>query len=429
MTWRLVPLVVALGVLQAVGARAQQAVTRAPHGTLRSDLECIMSHTVDAWKPPVLRNFDHDTATAFPLTERHADLQCTSCHLKAQFDEPKARVTDCGTCHVDVHQGALGDNCLQCHNTKRFNDVPGVSVHARTGFPLTGAHLQVTCDACHPGDERGVFVTRDVTCYSCHQADYEAASPLDHVGANFPTTCEQCHTTVAFQFGVRFDHVTASGGFPLEGRHAEIRCQSCHDPATWAPLFPTRDPNDCYTCHQADYDRVHGGGFPTTCASCHTPYGWEGAEFDHDLIGFPLNNVHESLSCDRCHVVPGFALVFQPAPTSPDDCIACHQDDYNREHAGSGFPTTCLTCHDGQRWGGASFANHDSQAFPIYSGTHANRWNSCSDCHTSPSDYKVFSCFGCHGQSATAARHTEVGGYTYDSARCYACHPTGRGGD
>jgi len=128
-------------------------------------------------------------------------------------------------------------------------------------------------------------------------------------------------------------------------------------------------------------------------------------------------------------VVPGYQLVFQPAPTSPDDCIACHQADYNREHAGSGFPTNCLTCHDGQRWGGASFANHDSQAFPIYSGVHNGRWSSCSQCHTSQSDYTVFSCFACHGQSETNARHTDVGNYSYDSARCYACHPTGRAED
>jgi len=424
-----VPLVLLVAAVQSAGAGAQQAVTQSPHGTLRADLECITCHSVEGWDRPDLSRFDHDRATSFPLTGRHADLQCSFCHLSARFDEPKARLSECAQCHLDVHQGALGDNCVECHDTGSFREVRGVAVHLRTSFPLTGAHLQVTCASCHPGDERGVFVVRDITCYSCHRADYEGASPVNHVANDFPTTCEQCHTTLAWQFGVQFDHITVSNGFPLEGRHAEIRCESCHDPVTMAPLFPTRDPNDCYTCHVQDYNREHGGGFPTTCVDCHTVQGWGGAEFDHSLIGFPLNNVHESVSCEKCHVVPGFQLVFQPAPTSPDDCIACHQADYDREHAGSGFPTTCLTCHDGQRWSGASFANHDSQFFPIYSGAHRGRWSSCSDCHTSQSDYTVFTCITCHGQSQTDSHHQGVSNYSWDSNRCYSCHPTGRAED
>ena len=33
-------------------------------------------------------------------------------------------------------------------------------------------------------------------------------------------------------------------------------------------------------------------------------------------------------------------------PTSDQDCAECHQADYDDEHAGTGFPTTCLECHN-----------------------------------------------------------------------------------
>ena len=70
-----------------------------------------------------------------------------------------------------------------------------------------------------------------------------------------------------------------------------------------------------------------------------------------------------------------------------------------------------------------------ASAFPIDSGVHAGRWDACSTCHVNPSNYSQFTCFGCHphsDESGTAADHSEVGGYVYDSSACYACHPQGR---
>ena len=45
-----------------------------------------------------------------------------------------------------------------------------------------------------------------------------------------------------------------------------------------------------------------------------------------------------------CHAIPGYQLLF-PHPSSDRDCVACHLPEYQREHAGSGFPQTCATCH------------------------------------------------------------------------------------
>jgi hypothetical protein len=128
--------------------------------------------------------------------------------------------------------------------------------------------------------------------------------------------------------------------------------------------------------------------------------------------------------------MPGNTLRFTPHPSGNTDCVACHQPDYQREHGtGSGFPTTCLDCHNQDSWGGASF-NHDSNFFPINSGAHRGRWATCATCHTVPGNSKAFTCFSCHehDQSPTDSRHREVRNYVYDSAACYQCHRNGRGG-
>jgi hypothetical protein len=126
----------------------------------------------------------------------------------------------------------------------------------------------------------------------------------------------------------------------------------------------------------------------------------------------------------------GTGLLF-PAPSNQNDCVACHQADYNREHTGSGFPTTCLACHTTSTFTGADFRDHDAQYFPIYSGAHNNRWsNTCSTCHTAASNYAVFTCLVCHehSQSTMDAKHQGRSGYVYDSQECYRCHRNGRAG-
>ena len=353
-------LVVALALtgLAAPAAPAQQV--EYPHGDTSEPLNCTLCHTQEGWSPtrqPI--EFDHDSETGFPRTGRHAELTCTNCHLGLKFAEPKISSAGCSDCHVDVHLGNLSSECTACHNTTSFNDVPGVGLHARTSLPLTGSHLQVSCETCHSDDTGGAYTTLDPDCYSCHSVDYETAS-LDHVANGFSTDCESCHNTLAFGAGIAFDHVTVSGGFRLLGVHARIACESCH-------------------------------------------------------------------------VIPGFDTLF-PGVTSDQDCVGCHQDDYDTadpDHVGAGFPTTCSTCHNTERWDDAIYTEHDALYFPIFSGRHAGEWPSCSTCHEVPSDYGVFTCLSCHDHSQTLMdeKHKEEPGYVYDSVECLDCHPNGRAED
>jgi hypothetical protein len=340
------------------GAGAQQVAY--PHGETSKPLDCTRCHTQEGWTParqPL--DFDHGKETGFPRTGRHAELTCTSCHLELNFSEPDISAAGCSDCHVDVHLGNLSDDCTACHNTTSFADVPGVALHARTALPLTGTHLQVSCESCHADDTGGAYTTLDPECYACHAPDYETASP-DHVANGFSTDCEACHNTLAFGAGIAFDHVQVSGGFRLLGIHARIPCESCH-------------------------------------------------------------------------VIPGFESLY-PGVTSDQDCVGCHQDDYDSadpDHVGAGFPITCATCHNTERWEDAIYTEHDALYFPIFSGRHSGEWQSCATCHEVPSDYGVFTCFNCHehDQGPMDDKHREESGYVYDSAACLDCHPRGRAED
>ena len=409
----------------AVGAAllAGPAAAQGPHGRLSPDVDCATCHSSNDWKVNLkTMAFDHDRVARFQLEGRHQDATCRSCHLSLKFDEPKVESGECAVCHVDVHQGAFAEPCAQCHVTTAFTDVAALRIHSRTSFPLTGAHAGLSCQACHVDDRAGAFSAIDPQCLSCHQPDYAAAQPIDHQAAGFPTDCLQCHSTLAWTHNVRFDHAGASGGFALVAAHARIRCTSCHAEGTHTSIFQPANQSDCLACHSADYEREHpGNAFPTTCLNCHGQDTWDGATFDHALTGFALVGAHARQPCTGCHVEETMALRW--VPSNQNDCIACHDDDYQREHAGSGFPTTCLGCHTVQTWDGATFANHDD-VFPITSGPHAHR--QCQECHVQPDNFQVFSCLTCHTQSRTNADHQGESGYRYESNACYTCHPNGR---
>jgi hypothetical protein len=239
---------------------------------------------------------------------------------------------------------------VRCHTTTTFRDVPAVAIHSRTGFPLTGAHLQTPCEGCHRTEQNGAYTALARDCGTCHRTALASAT-MDH--STFPRDCGQCHAPFSWSGGVAFDHTTVAHGFSLNGAHAALRCVSCHMTGT-------------------------------------------------------------------------NALRFSPPPTGTNDCVACHQPDYQRVHGGSGFPTTCTMCHDVNSW--SSNFNHDGSFFPNTSGAH--KGTSCTTCHSTPGDFQAFTCLTCHEHSQTAmdSKHRGRANYAYDSQACYRCHPRGKAG-
>ena len=204
-------------------------------------------------------NFDH-SAFAFKLTGQHQGLSCESCHKDAtSMDALKQTPQDCYSCHAkdDAHGGKFGKECGGCHTPDGWDDA--TFDHAKTSFPLTGAHASIACDECHAG---GQFTAVATTCVSCH------AEPAFHKAAfgDQSTQCASCHTADAWSpatFSLSHD------AFPLD-HGSEERTPTC---------------KTCHTSTVSDY----------TCLGCHehTP---ENVVAEHE--GASLDQLQD---CVRCH--------------------------------------------------------------------------------------------------------------------------------
>ena len=375
---------------------------------------CEVCHNINGWKPA---SIDHNL-TQFPLTGKHIPVDCADCHTSGYTGTP----TNCYACHQQDYQNVNDPNhvtsqfptdCSLCHTTAGWENA--TIDHNLTQFPLTGKHIPVDCADCHTSSYTGT----PTNCYACHQQDYQNVNDPNHVTSQFSTDCSLCHTTAGWD-NATFDHNQSS--FPLTGSHIQAACASCHSSGY------TGTPTDCYTCHQQDFngttDPNHlAQNYPHDCTLCHNTTNWSDANFDHNTTQFPLTGSHVQVACATCHT-SGYT-------GTPTDCYACHQTNYNNttnpNHQAAGFPTSCIDCHNTTNWNQATF-DHDAQYFPIYSGKHNGEWNQCSDCHTTPNNFSVFSCIDCHEHNRTDTddKHQGVQGYVYNSADCFACHPQGR---
>jgi hypothetical protein len=382
---------------------------------------CQQCHNTMSWNGAT---FDHST-TGFALTGSHTvpPRQCVDCHIANNYN---ITVTTCVSCHLKDFQGTTNPDhvqsgfpqtCQQCHNTTAWTGA--TFDHSTTGFVLTGAHTVPPrqCVDCHVANNYKITVS---TCVSCHLKDFQGTTNPSHVQAGFPQTCDTCHSTASWA-NAKFDHATT--GFALVGAHAvpPRQCVDCHVGNNYNLTTTT-----CVSCHQNDYNTATSPvnhaqlGFPTTCQLCHDTVAWTNGTFNHNTTAFPLTGAHTvpPRHCVDCHVNNNYT-------TLPTDCYGCHKTDYqnttNPNHAAAGFPTTCTTCHTTTSWAGATF-NHTW--FPQ---NHGNA-RVCSDCHTNPSDYSVFSCTVCHAKTTTDQHHQGVRGYVYNSANCYQCHRNGRAG-
>lgn len=330
---------------------AQDAIN--PHGKFSFEIDCSACHNTGEWVPAKEdMDFDHNRATKFALLGKHNIVSCRSCHLDLNFSEPKIAQDDCASCHLDVHRGQFSQTCTDCHNMQSFQVVDGRRIHSKTLFPLSGAHQQVSCASCHTDDAGGAYAGLDTDCFSCHVEDYNNTVTIDHVAQNFSTECQDCHSTIAWG-PATFDHIQASNGFALLGAHNRISCRNCHQLPGFEPIFNPASDNDCFSCHEADYNDEHtGSGFPTECTTCHNVDSWDDADFEaHDSQFFPIfSGRHRGLweSCSTCHQTSATFTQFT--------CFSCHehrQSEADAEHSEiNGYvydSQACYSCHSNGR--------------------------------------------------------------------------------
>lgn len=344
----------------------------------------------------------------------HAELieECAACHPAPWDGTDMADL--CIDCHQDVieqlanrgtlHGAAMGEmgsqNCRACH-TEHNGAQASLTQFLRGDFPhhLVGFALnaheridwerEVVCADCHQDNftefDRGI-------CADCHQQVHP--SFMQEHTALFGLACLDCHDGLD-TYGADFDHNQQA--FKLEGKHAALGCEQCHQGAVNISMLKNT-PQACESCHLED--DAHEGNLGTQCAVCHIPVGWTPAEFDHSKTGFLLVGGHERLECENCHETTTFQGQ-DPA------CIACHAED--EPHNGQ-FGTDCAACHVVTSWEEINFD---------HSGAYAQ---DCASCHQpdKPANHYPGQCSACHSTDAwlPAAFDHAVAGAT----DCLSCH-------
>ena len=393
------------------------ATTNPNHQKSGMSTDCEACHKINsiAWTGTT---FNHDF---FPLQLGHTALACNACHKSGSYTGLSPA---CYSCHQNDFLGTNNPNhvssqfsqvCSNCH-TLAPGWKPASFDHSK--FPLVQGHSIPACADCH---KSGNYTNTSADCYSCHKSNFDSSTDPNHNLAGFSTACATCHSLNPGWKPATFNH----SKFPLTLGHSTPACIDCHKGSGSYASTPT----DCYACHQANYVAANNpnhvsAGFPTVCLTCHTTNpGWTPATYDHSK--FPLTLGHAAVTCNACHTNGNYSAI-------STDCYTCHKTDYtntaNPSHSVLAFSTVCTQCHTtNPGWQPATYAQHDSQFFPIYSGRHNGAWTTCADCHDNASSYASFTCISCHTHNKTDMDNAHQGrtGYSYTSTACLNCHPRG----
>jgi len=398
-----------------------EATTNPDHEAAGYPTNCIECHKIDAFEWTGA-GINHDF---FPLTQGHAINECSRCHTGTDYS---AISPECITCHEADYTSTTSPNhqalnfstaCTTCHTTQPGWRPANYKEHDDQYFPIySGAHNGVwdNCVDCHTDPNN--YTT--FSCTTCHKNPDTNDQHGGVAGYTYSSTaCLACHPTGKSEGALNHDNTN----FPLTGAHTTVECLSCHTNGY------TGTPTECIACHTKDFDQSinpnHTAlGLSTDCAICHTTAPeWSPAIFPNHNDFYPLQGAHAEIAdqCITCHN--------GDYNNTPKTCVGCHQADYNQtatpSHTALNLSTDCTTCHTESAWIPAAYSDHDNQYFPIYSGAHEGVWGQCTECHTDPGNYAIYTCITCHANPETNEQHTGVSGYIYENTACLACHPTG----
>ena len=306
--------------------------------------------------------------------------------------------------------------------------------------PLSKAHQNLegplSCAKCHAfGAGRAEF-----KCLDCHQeisrrlASHRGYHALQVKAGTKSNDCARCHSEhngLEHQIvrwpssREKFDHQQA--GFRLEGKHAQLKCDECHNSKYLDPLdravLKRANPgasyaglnSRCSACHRD----VHAGQFPGSCLDCHSQSSWKNPpNFSHAKTKFVLTGKHAEVACADCHKpkdhTAGSPIQFKDF-VNFQICTGCHKDP----HANS-FGANCERCHSTTSWKqmttGTQF-DHSRTRFPLL-GKHADV--NCQSCHKNDAlqGLPQFSlCLNCHRDPHLGQFSEQVAG-----TDCKSCH-------
>jgi hypothetical protein len=479
----------------------------------RMVVACASCHAQTAFDE--LGSLGHETYLS--LEGGHADVDCATCHQDAtphsltslgrgvmtkQGKPPRG----CVACHESPHTerfltgtlALLGEkrrpearvSCLACHEAQHesFHDEDlelGAEQHASSGFRLDPPHDTAACAACHASAESG---RRWAVRFPGRGQDQCAACHEDPHGGQFETGpfaaagCVACHRRRTFEPHAFDAAKHARAALPLDGRHAELDCNVCHQrPAEPPPAAaqgrkakaapaPTGAPGPrvfrgtparCELCHEDGHGgffepfatalaRVDGG----SCAACHgtAEFGDVAAgRFDHGRwTGLDIHGAHAQTDCATCHPrrAPddtGRTLGFVAEHFGTfEGCATCHEDPHRGEFDEADYTGTgrvdlardgrvdCSTCHEHSSFRAfpRPFDHGGWTGFPL-EGAHLAA--ECSSCHARQAPDELGRAWGrargnlcsdCHSNPHAGQFRSEEG-----ATDCRRCHQSAAGFD
>ena len=224
----------------------------------------------------------------------------------------------------------------------------------------------------------------------------------------------------------------------LAAPHAELEglrgCTSCHQLGQRGVSSER-----CLSCHEGVATRIaEGRGFHATvpgdaCGRCHQDHlgpdfdllRLDPDDFDHEVVGFPLEARHAEVGCRNCHAPENIAdeslAAFKRERDALDRtflglgtvCGTCHASD--DPHGGQFDGRGCDGCHDVGGWNEAAGFDHSVAAFTL-EGRHAGL--SCAQCHRTSASTTVYrpvahgACSDCHDDPHGGAMRSD----------CASCH-------
>ena len=409
------------------------------HGQLGQ--QCEQCHSNKAFKPA--SNFDH-SKSHFPLTGKHATVECAKCHQAAQLPlehDVKGQIiplwrplpfSDCNTCHLkDPHEGKFGKTCANCHSTDSWRTIRKSAFnHDLTKYPLRGKHAAVDCAKCHDSKTAWGKKPPYEKCGSCHKDAHKGQATIVGKAAD----CASCHKLEGFELSLYTVAQHQLSKYPLEGRHTTAECGRCHfqraeSAEAVAALGTSRvlmrpAHGQCVDCHLDPHQgRFSPGGERAQtkiCLTCHSSNGWRPSLFNealHARARFKLDGAHRAVPCQTCHT----ELMVNPSAStlkgangartlrfvdSRQRCAACHESPHGDQFAVHKDKGACESCHSADAFKPATKFDHQKNSSFKLDGAHIR-----------------VACSGCHRSETLASGKTRVI-YRPVPSRCEDCHGT-----
>jgi hypothetical protein len=211
-------------------------------------------------------------------------------------------------------------------------------------------------------------------------------------------------SAMALDLGSDFDHDETN--FPLDYRHAQTSCESCHLQGVFVGT-----PRRCVACH-SNSGRIQASAASSRhirvigdCDFCHTSDSWTRvARVDHSVV------IGSCVSCHNGVVAEGKNSGHIPSTNVCDDC----HTTYNWRFYHVDVESNCVFCHNDTIAEGKN-------------ASHITSTQACEDCHRTSSwkpdkvDHNsvLGTCFSCHNGIIARGKNA---GHVPSSDDCSLCH-------